>query len=75
MEYENTGLVLEGGGLRGVYTSGALRFLMEKPISFPYVIGVSMGACNGANYISGQIVRNRIVNIRFVNYHRYLSCK
>lgn len=75
MEVENIGLVLEGGGLRGVYTSGAIRFLMDKDIKFPYVIGVSMGACNGANYISRQAERNRIVNINFVNDPRYLSYK
>ncbi|MFC1494520.1 patatin family protein [Thermodesulfobacteriota bacterium] len=75
MDFEKTGLVLEGGGLRGVYTSGAIRFLMDKSISFPYVIGVSMGACNGANYISRQLDRNRIVNISFVNDSRYLSYK
>lgn len=75
MDYDKIGLVLEGGGLRGVYTSGAIRFLMDKGIMFPYVIGVSMGICNGANYISGQPERNRIVNIDFVNDPRYLSYK
>jgi predicted patatin/cPLA2 family phospholipase len=73
MDNQNIGLVLEGGGLRGVYTSGVLRFFMDKGIMFPYVVGVSMGACNGANYISGQPERNRIVNIDFVNDPRYLS--
>ena len=73
MKLEKTGLVLEGGGLRGVYTSGVLRFLMEKKIDFPYVIGVSMGACNAANYISRQPERNRIVNISLVDDPRYLS--
>lgn len=68
-----TSLVLEGGGLRGVYTSGVLRFFMEQRLYFGYVIGVSMGACNGANYISKQPERNRIVNIHFVNDRRHLS--
>ncbi|MFP4548946.1 MAG: patatin family protein [Fidelibacterota bacterium] len=75
MNLKNTGLVLEGGGLRGVFTSGALRYLMENDIYFPYVIGVSMGACNAANYISRQLGRNRKVNINFVNDPRYLSYK
>ena len=70
---ERTGLVLEGGGLRGVFTSGVLRYLMEKKIRFPYVIGVSMGACNAASYVSRQPGRNRRVNIEFVNDPRYLS--
>lgn len=73
MGFENTGLVLEGGGLRGVYTSGIIRFFMDRSIEFPYVIGVSMGVCNGANYISLQPERNRIVNIDFVNDPRYIS--
>jgi len=73
MDLEHKGLVLEGGGLRGVFTSGVLRFFMDKGIFFPYVIGVSMGACNAANYVSRQPERNRIVNIRYVNDSRYIS--
>ena len=73
LNLENTGLVLEGGGLRGVYTSGILQAFMEHDIYIPYVIGVSMGACNAANYVSRQIGRNRIVNIEYVNDRRYLS--
>jgi predicted patatin/cPLA2 family phospholipase len=73
MDLKQGALVLEGGGLRGVYTSGVLRFFMDKGIYFPYVIGVSMGACNAANYISRQPERNRIVCIRYVNDPRYIS--
>lgn len=73
LNLEKTGLVLEGGGLRGVYTSGVLQAFMERDLYFPYVIGVSMGACNAANYVSRQIERNRIVNIEYVNDPRYLS--
>ncbi|MEA3487577.1 MAG: patatin family protein [Thermodesulfobacteriota bacterium] len=73
MDLKNSALILEGGGLRGVYTSGALRFFMDQGLFFPYVIGVSMGACNAANYVSRQPERNRIVNIGFVNDSRYLS--
>jgi predicted patatin/cPLA2 family phospholipase len=70
---EHAALILEGGGLRGVYTSGVLRFFMDKRLVFSYVIGVSMGACNAASYISRQPERNRIVNIRYVNDARYIS--
>lgn len=73
MDLEHAALVLEGGGLRGVYTSGVLRFFVDRGIFFPYVIGVSMGACNAANYVSRQPERNRIVNIRYVNDSRYIS--
>ena len=44
---EHTGLVLEGGGMRGVFTCGVLDYLMDHNIRFPYAIGVSAGACNG----------------------------
>jgi predicted patatin/cPLA2 family phospholipase len=67
------GLILEGGGLRGIYTSGVLRLLMDEDVFLPYVIGVSMGACNGANYVSRQPERNRIVNTRYVRDRRYIS--
>lgn len=73
MNLRKTALIIEGGGLRGVFASGALHFLMEKELRFPYVIGVSMGACNAANYVSWQIERNRIVNISYVNDPRYIS--
>lgn len=53
------GLVLEGGGLRGVFTAGVLDFLMEKNLYFPYVVGVSAGACNSINYVSKQIGRTK----------------
>jgi len=69
----NIGLVLEGGGMRGVYTSGVLDYFMDENLYFPYVIGVSMGACNAASYISKQRGRNKIVNIEYVNDKRYLS--
>lgn len=72
---ENIGLVLEGGGMRGLYTSGVLDFFMEKNLYFPYVIGVSMGACNGASYISRQKGRNKKININYINDPRYLSCR
>lgn len=55
----HTGLVLEGGGMRGVFTAGALDFLMDKKIYFPYTIGVSAGACNGLSYASRQRGRAR----------------
>ncbi|HET58172.1 MAG TPA: patatin family protein [Deltaproteobacteria bacterium] len=75
MNLRNTGLVLEGGGFRGIYTSGVLHWFMERDIYFPYVIGVSMGACNAASYVSRQPGRNRIVNIEFVNNSRYMSVR
>ncbi len=52
-------LVLEGGATRGVFTSGALDYLMERDAYFSHVIGVSAGSCNGVDYVSKQIGRTR----------------
>lgn len=54
-----TGLVLEGGAQRGIFTAGAVDALMEAGIKLPYVVGVSAGACNAMNYVSGQIGRSK----------------
>ncbi|GAB3058980.1 patatin family protein [Salinicoccus sesuvii] len=69
----NAGLVLEGGGMRGLYTAGVLEYFMSKDLYFPYVIGVSAGACMGASYLARQRGRNRKVNLDFVQDKRYLS--
>ena len=42
---ESAALILEGGGMRGVYTAGVLRFFMDRNLYLPYVLGVSIGAC------------------------------
>jgi predicted patatin/cPLA2 family phospholipase len=69
------GLVLEGGGMRGVYTGGLLEYFLENQISFPYVIGVSAGACNAASYLSKQKGRNKTVTIEYASDPRYISWK
>ncbi|TFE25580.1 patatin-like phospholipase family protein [Cohnella luojiensis] len=70
---ESIGLVLEGGGMRGVYTAGVLEFFSEQNIYFPYTIGVSAGACMAASYLSKQKGRNKVVNIDWVKDPRYIS--
>ncbi|HWO75321.1 MAG TPA: patatin family protein [Bacillus sp. (in: firmicutes)] len=70
---EKIGLVLEGGGLRGVYTAGVLEYFMEKDLYFPYVIGVSAGAGMAASYLSRQKGRNWKVNIELASDPRYVS--
>lgn len=70
---DQTGLVLEGGGMRGVYTAGVLEFFLENEIFFPYVVGVSAGACNAASYLSGQRGRNKTVTIEYAGDPRYIS--
>ena len=68
-----TGLVLEGGGMRGVFTCGVLDNFMERGIRFPYTIGVSAGACNGLSYMSGQKGRAKYCNIDLLEKHRYIG--
>lgn len=67
------GLVLEGGGMRGLYTSGVLDYFLDQQIFVDYVIGVSAGACNGVSYLSKQKGRNYRVNTNYVSDKRYLS--
>lgn len=71
----NTGLVLEGGGLRGVFTCGVLDCFMDNGIRFPFTIGVSAGACNGLSYMSGQRGRARSSNIDLMEKHHYIGFK
>lgn len=72
---QNVGLVLEGGGMRGLYTAGALEFFLEQGIEFGYVIGVSAGACNAASYISRQKGRNKVVNTAFLKDWRFAGLR
>ena len=66
-------IVLEGGGLRGAFTSGVLEYLLEKEINFDRVVGVSAGACVGASYLSKQKGRNRKVNVEYPSDKRYMG--
>ena len=54
MKRLKTGLVLEGGGMRGMYTIGVLDRFLNAQIAFDYVIGVSAGACNGVCFVAQQ---------------------
>ena len=54
MSIKKATLVLEGGATRGVFTSGALDYLMDQDIYMSHVIGVSAGCCNAAGYVSRQ---------------------
>ena len=59
--------------MRGLYTIGVLDFLMEQEIWFPYVIGVSAGACSGVSYVSRQKGRNYRVNTGYIKDKRYVG--
>lgn len=67
------GLVLEGGGFRGVFTQGVLDALLDYDVMFPYVIGVSAGICNGFSYINGQRGRNWEIAQKYYSDKRYYS--
>lgn len=68
-----TGLVLEGGAMRGLFTAGVIDVLMENNIKFNGAIGVSAGAAFGCNYKSGQIGRVIRYSKRFANSWKYAS--
>lgn len=70
-----TGLVLEGGGMRGVFTTGVLDAFMKYELYFPYVVAVSAGACNGLSYMSRQPRRARYSNIDMLRKYDYISLK
>ena len=71
----NTALILEGGGLRGVFTCGVLDYFMDHGIRFPFTVGVSAGACNGLSYMSGQRGRAKASNIDLMEKHHYVGLK
>ncbi len=72
---DKSSLILEGGGLRGVFTCGVLDNFMERGIKFPYTIGVSAGACNGLSYMSGQKKRAKYSNIDLLEKYDYVGLK
>jgi predicted patatin/cPLA2 family phospholipase len=71
----NTGLVLEGGGMRGVFTAGVLDALMKHEVYFPYVVAVSAGACHAMSYMSRQPRRARWSSIDMLQKYDYISLK
>lgn len=69
------GLVIEGGGFRGLFAEGVTDWLIDSGIELPYVIGVSMGASTGISYISKQKSRNFDIAMTFMQDSRYISMK
>lgn len=68
-----TGLVLEGGGMRGVYSAGVLDVLMENNIEADGVIGVSAGSIHGASYVSNQPERNIRYTAKYSSDWHFMS--
>ena len=72
---EKSGLILEGGGMRGIFTIGVLDNFMDRGIRFPYIIGVSAGACNGLSYMSHQRGRAKYADIDLLKEYNYIGVK
>ena len=72
---DKTGLVLEGGGMRGVFTSGVLDAFMKHNLYFKYIVAVSAGACNGMSYVSRQPRRARVSNIDYLARYKYIGIR
>lgn len=68
-----TGLVLEGGALRAIFSSGVCDGLLEGNVMADYVVGVSAGIAYGVSYLSRQPRRNLEVVTRFANDRRYMG--
>lgn len=70
-----TGMVLEGGAMRGMYTAAVLDVMMKNNIELDGVVGVSAGATFGCNYKSKQIGRALRYNLKYSKDPRYVSLK
>lgn len=70
---EKTGLVLEGGGMRGLYTAGVLDYFLQENFFTDAVVGVSAGAVQACNFASRQFKRSARVYLTYIGDKRYLS--
>ena len=70
-----TGLIVEGGGMRGIYGCGVLDAFLENSVTFPYGIGVSAGAANLASFVAEQEGRNYRFYTNYAFDERYMSFK
>lgn len=68
-----TGLVLEGGAMRGIYVAGVLDAMMEQQVTADGVIGVSAGAIHGCSFVSGQHGRSIRYYLKHMNDWRFMS--
>ena len=70
-----TGLVLEGGSLRTIFSTGVWDAFLEHDIMVDYVVGVSAGIAYGVSYVSKQPRRNLDILVRYVNDKRYMGAR
>lgn len=70
---DDVNLILEGGGMRGIYTSGVLDAFLEKDIFINNIIAVSAGCFNALSYISKQKGRSYKLNTKYLTDSRFIS--
>ncbi len=75
MHLNNIALVLEGGGMRGMFSAGVFEAFLTKDLTFPYITAVSAGACNILSYMSRQSFRTRKIIENYVSDKRYFSLR
>lgn len=68
-------LILEGGGMRGIFAAGVIDYLLDEHIEFDNVLGVSAGACHGCSFVSGQRGRAYATGSDYVDMKEYCSFK
>lgn len=71
----DAGLILEGGGMRGIFTAGVLDFFLDKDLRPKSVYGVSAGACHAASYLSRQRGRAYRISVDYLDDRRYCSVR
>lgn len=75
MHLNNIALVLEGGGMRGMFSAGVFEAFLAQGLTFPYITAVSAGACNILSYMSQQPLRTRQIIEKYVTDKRYFSLR
>lgn len=68
-----TGIVLEGGAIRTIFSTGVCDALLTRGLMTDYVIGVSAGIAYGVSYVSKQSRRNLDIMVRYINDKRYMG--
>ncbi len=71
----NTGLVLEGGGMRGAFTCGVLDYMLDRGFRFHYCVGVSAGACHGLSFMSRQRGRAKQATIDLLEKYNFIGIR
>lgn len=72
---QKTALIVEGGGMRGIFTAGVLDSLLENNKEFDLCIGVSAGACHASSFLAKQYKRAYITNTKYLHLKKYCSWK